>query len=124
MTAVTLTSIWLNDAETPSDGVTVIGTALGDSPTIGGAVRTYAGGRQRAILTEGTTRSLSITLTLVDETTREWLESHAGRTIWVRDPFGLRRSGVYFGFDRTQQPFAALSDLTFKVLEVTYSDVV
>lgn len=122
MASVSLSTVWLTDASTPSSSVQVTATAITDSPAVNGQVRVYANGRLRSITTAGTPRQIGLTIILAAPTVISWLEARIGQTVLVRDPFGLKRYGVFYGWDRSQAPYGAYSDLPVKLYEVTFSE--
>lgn len=124
MASVSLSTVWLTDASTPSDSVQVTATAIVDSPAVNGQVMVYANGRLRSITTAGTPRQVSLTITLADPTTIAWMEARMGLPVLVRDPFGLKRYCVFYGWDRSQAPYGPYSDLPVKLYEITFSEAV
>jgi hypothetical protein len=60
-----------------------------------GEVRTYAGGRRRAVTSAGELGTYSFTLLLVPRATVETLRAWAGQTVQVKDHKGRRLFGVY-----------------------------
>lgn len=124
MTAVTLENVWVNDAADPSQWVTVPAVSMPDAWDTGADVRTYAGGRQRLVKSEGTATSIQIGLQLVDAPTLAWLQPRiaAASPVIVRDPFGLRRCGVLTKPTITPYSFGAVYDVTVTLLGVSYPE--
>jgi hypothetical protein len=101
MATLTLNKCWINLLST---GAAVTAQRSGDDPdveTVSGEVRTYAGGRQRAITAEGVQvvwtfllRGMSVADTII---LRSWL----GQPVAVRDNRGRRVVGVMFECPRT-----------------------
>ncbi len=96
MATLLLNKTWVNLYTT---GESVTAWRSGDDSdvqTAAGEVRTYAGGRQRAITAEGLQVSWTFTLigmtVTATNTLREWL----GQTVVVRDNRGRRVFGVLF----------------------------
>ncbi|MEU4367559.1 hypothetical protein [Micromonospora chersina] len=95
MTMLILDRVWINRLDT---GEAVAAKSWDRSPTydMDGEVRTYAGGRQRSITTEGERGAFSFTLRKLPLATVEVLRSWKGIAVQVRDHRGQSWVGVYF----------------------------
>ena len=125
MATVVLQTVVLTDGTDQSDSVDVKITNLVDTPTTGGQIRTYAGGRMRWITTPGVTRKISLTAQLVDADTFAWIEAHKDALIVLRDPTGRKRWCSYATFAATPYTFSDLHDIgSWDLYEVTHSEAV
>lgn len=124
MATPTLTAVWLTSAADLTSSIQVQTKSIVESPEVKGDVRVYAGGRLRAVTLAGKPRTIALNLTLVPRATIDQLDAWAGTELLLRDPFGLRRWGVYFTFQRTQHPYPDLSDITLTFNEVTHDEAV
>ncbi|MFI5833218.1 hypothetical protein ACIA5A_06025 [Micromonospora sp. NPDC051300] len=94
MATLTLTRLWINLLADGS-AISAYSSDRSRSYTVPTDVRTYAGGRQRAVTAEGAKRQFEFTLTPVIAATVTQLEAWAGQTVQVRDHRGQRFYGVY-----------------------------
>lgn len=124
--SVALQAVWLNALLVPSDCIAIPSvTGLVDEPDTGGKVATYAGGRQRAVQSEGTSRKYTLTLTLATASVWSWLEAHKGQVVVARDFTGLRDEVTFFSWSRSPRSFANRHDFSNLYLYATTgSDVV
>lgn len=99
MAILTLAKLWIN-LLVDGSSISAYSTDRSGSYALDGEVRTYAGGRQRAITAEGAKRQFQFTLPSVTLATVEQLEAWAGRAVQVRDHRGQRFFGTYFGVAR------------------------
>jgi hypothetical protein len=96
MATLLLNKTWVN-LFTTGDSVTAWRSGDDvDTQTAAGEVRTYAGGRQRAITAEGVQVGWTFTLVGVTTAGTDLLRSWLGQTIVVRDNRGRRIFGVLF----------------------------
>jgi hypothetical protein len=95
---IQLTRMWLTSVVTAESFGWYTAPDRGQSYTVRGEIRTYAGGRQRAVGSTGTAGHWSFTLvelTLDDiAQLREWLSS--GVTVFARDHRGQSMYGTFF----------------------------
>jgi hypothetical protein len=122
--SLTLNDVWISDGLNPSVAYVIQALSLQDITKVNGTVRTYAGGRQRAVSLQGTGKEVDLTVSLQDAATVTWLQGKLGSLLLLRDPFGLKVYGVMFELPRLQQVFSAYSDYTVKFLMVTNSEAV
>lgn len=97
MATLTLNKIWVNLYST---GQAVSANSVpGREETyeVAGEVRTYAGGRRRAISTEGVIGVFKFALRLVARSDVDTLLTWVGQPVQVRDHKGRRFVGVYYG---------------------------
>lgn len=120
-----LRTLWINDAADPGD---VMAFAFMASLSVGtaarGEVRTYAGGRRRAIVRAGLARSPRASLPWCTRAQVAWLEAHVKRLVWVRDHTGRRIAGMYFGVEVSEHRFNDEADVELAIEEVSASDAV
>jgi hypothetical protein len=122
MAAITLSSVWISTALTPSRSVQLAATSIVETPTVTGAVRGYANGRQRAITSASRPRSIALAFTLVTSADAATLASWVGQLVLLRDPFGMKVWGSYFALPRTQQNVPGVNDITMTLTEITHSE--
>lgn len=95
MATLTLTKVWINRQDT---GEAISAQSLptrSRSHSDDGEVRTYAGGRQRAILRAGERGQFDFTLVRVSATTVDTLRLWKGLPVQVRDHRGQRFWGIF-----------------------------
>lgn len=101
MVMLTLTKTWINKFTT---GAAVTGYRSGDDTDMQemtGRIAAYAGGRQRAVTSEGVAGAWSFMLRQVSVTDTEILRTWLGQTVLVRDNRGRRMYGVLLAAPRT-----------------------
>ncbi|WP_435233372.1 hypothetical protein [Micromonospora aurantiaca (nom. illeg.)] len=105
MSTLILDRLWINRLDT---GEAVAAKSWDRSPSydMDGEVRSYAGGRQRSISTEGERGSVSFTLRKLPLATVELLRSWMGLAVQVRDDRGQCWVGVFFQV-RPDEPLTA-----------------
>jgi hypothetical protein len=94
MATLTLDRTWIT---LHSTGVSISGYSGRDrewSQSTNTEVRTYAGGRQRAVTSEGVSGSYTFTLRFVSEADVNTLISWMGQTVLIRDNWGRKFYGV------------------------------
>lgn len=121
MAMLTLTQMWINLAST---GQSIYAPTMGNESITGleGSVRTYAGGRQRAVGREGIGGQLERTLRIRTSVIADLLESWEGQTVMVRDARGQWWWGVFWKVTRHAIKGSALYDLTITVNLVTQAE--
>lgn len=103
MATLVLDRFWVN---LMSDGTAV--AAYSDPDRTGqfavpGEVRTYAGGRRRAVSQEGEEVTYGVMLVDLTKAQVDTLTAWKGRALQIRDNRGQRLVGTYFGVARTEQ---------------------
>lgn len=121
MATLTLTQLWINRMDT-GEGYGYYTTDRGIAKSSDGEVRTYAGGRRRAITKAGVNSTFQVTvrqLTLVQKTL---LESWIGLSLEIRDHRGQRWVGVFFDVKTVEWKAPPTYDCAIILTEVTYPD--
>jgi hypothetical protein len=122
MATLTLTKTWINLL---TSGVAVSGQTARDRPenyTVPGAVRPYAGGRQRAVTSAGVLGTYKFQLLLVSRATVDTLYSWQGLTVQVRDHKGRRFFGVFYGLSIAEIVSRATWNVTIDLTVVTATE--
>ncbi|MET8908392.1 hypothetical protein [Micromonospora sp. NPDC004551] len=96
MAILNLTQVWINRLDTGEAVSAYSAPGRDRSQSKQGEVRTYAGGRQRAITKAGARGAFDFTLRRVTLAQVELLESWIGIPVQVRDHRGQRFFGVFF----------------------------
>lgn len=124
MTMVTLTTVWLNWADDPSDCCSFTNMAslkVGTETT--GEVRRLAGGRDRLVLRAGKQRTTAMTFPGCDRTQVDWLQDHAGELVCARDDRGRKLFGTYFAVEVDEnRMYPAYADCSCTLQEVTHDE--
>lgn len=94
MATLTLNRVWINLVPT-GESVSAVSADRTRGYESKGEVRTYGGGRQRAITAEGLTATFSFTLRLVSWAQIQTLVSWIGRTVLVRDSRGTSYTAMF-----------------------------
>jgi hypothetical protein len=102
MATLTLVKVFVNRLDTGEAVSANSEPGRGRGHQLAGEVRTYAGGRQRAIATAGLRGQFKVVLRQVSLTTLAVLESWIGVPVQVRDHRGQRFFGVFFAVDTTE----------------------
>lgn len=87
-----------------------------------GQVARFAGGRFRAITTQGTRRTVDFTLRDVSSANLAKLESWIGQTVVLRDTHGRRWFGVYFGLAVADRITPGLYEVGMQLTEVSFNE--
>ena len=119
MAILSLTKIWVNLVLTGA-GVAAYSSERGFSAQVAGDVRTYAGGRQRAITAPGKRRQFAFKLRDVSDLDRATLDAWAGKLVCVRDYRGNKYFGIYFDLSITERRTLALNDISMTLTEVSF----
>jgi hypothetical protein len=118
MAVLALDRVWINRLDT-GESVAAPSDDRGLSYEMAGDVRTYAGGRQRAVLQEGVRGAFGFRLVWVDAdmvaTLKEWM----GIPIQVRDHRGQIFTGVYFSVTPTEHKGLVYFDVAISLRFVT-----
>ena len=120
MATLKLSKIWVNLASSGQAVASASAPGRPESYQIGGEVRTYAGGRQRAITRKGEAGTYEFRLLLLDRDAVETLRDWTGQLVQVRDNRGRRYFGVYFGLGVVEQRGRSTwhVDITLRVVTV------
>ncbi len=121
MAILQLDRVWLHLVST-GEAAAAFSTGRGRDHAMDGEVRTYAGGRQRAVGTEGVKGQYAVTLRLLSKSTVEKLESWIGQHVQLRDHRGQRFFGAYFAVTPIEQPEPTLWDVAIVLLLVTVDE--
>lgn len=122
MATLTLTKVFINRLDT---GVAVSGQSgpgRSQSYDMDGNVRTFAGGRMRAISTDGERGQFPFTLRDVTQATVDTLRSWLAYGVQVRDHRGRRFYGVILSVVVTEMPEPTLYDATVVLQTITAPD--
>lgn len=85
MALVTLTRLWVHDANDLADNITVdLAAPIDDTPSVLGEVRSY-GGRRRIVLTEEESRTVIYRTSELPRADLEWLLDRLGQLLLWRD---------------------------------------
>jgi hypothetical protein len=93
MATLVLNRVWVN-LMSSGQGVSGV-SARGEAYQVPTEVRTYAGGRRRAITMVGEVGSYKVQLLLISRATVDTLRAWQGQLVQVRDNKGRRFFGVY-----------------------------
>lgn len=111
---IQLTKMWITSVVTGDTFGWYTDPARDQGYAVRGEIRTYAGGRQRAVGSIGTAGVWSFTLmelTLTDvDQLREWLSS--GVTVYARDHRGQSMYGTFFALDVAENQAVLYTDPT------------
>jgi hypothetical protein len=91
---------------------------------IPGEVRTYAGGRRRAIIGEGVTGTVAFRLRSVPPADIATLEAWMGDLVRWRDWRGQKFYGAYFAVERQERVRPDQYDLAIRLDEMTFDEEV
>jgi hypothetical protein len=117
-----LTKVWINQL---SDGAAVSAQSAPQRARghdVAGEVRTYAGGRQRAVTTAGERGKFVFALMDVTLPTVEVLRSWIRHPVQVRDHRGQRFVGVYFAIDIMETRDAGLYNVAIDLRTLTTTE--
>ena len=122
MATLTLTKVWVNRLDT-GEAVSAQSTPeRSRSHGLAGEVRTYAGGRQRAIAVAGEQGQFNVVLRFVSLTTVDTLRSWIGIPVQIRDHRGQRFFGVFFDVPVTEHRSPADYDVTLSLRVVSVAE--
>ena len=119
MATLTLTRCWLNLVATGAavTAASAPGRAVGVSQD--GEVRTFAGGRQRAIVRAGVHGQYDVVLRLVPRADITTLTSWMGLPVQVRDNLGRLYVGVFLAVPETERKGQATWDVALSLRVVS-----
>jgi len=126
MATLTLDRMWIHQASSPDDYVTIRQSSWPEAYSVPVDVRTFAGGRVRSITSSGSTLTLSVSAPFVDyDTFTDLKASFVGVPVMIRDGRGFRQWGIIDNVnaepDRANQ---VLRNLSFTFTRITWSEVV
>jgi hypothetical protein len=125
MAAVQLSALWLHTASDLSDSMTLGQNAEAEELSKPGEVRTYAGGRHRAVKRAGTTTVLRITAPFMTRGDYLSLQDRVGVKQMLRDQRGRKLWGVFWqvtGDEWLAKDRVERVEFTFE--QLTHSEVV
>lgn len=122
MATLQLTKVWVNLLASGAAVSAQSAPGRAREHDMDGEVRTYAGGRQRAITTAGERGSFGFTLVDVSLTTVDLLRAWVGKPVQVRDHRGQRFFGVFFSVTTAEAKDPALYNATMALRVVTVSE--
>jgi hypothetical protein len=120
MATLTLNKLWLNRLDTGEAISAWTGDGRPQLHDMDGKVRTYGGGRQRSVATEGERGQFAFTLRDVSLATVTQLRAWKNLPIQARDHRGQRFFGVYYAVAPIEAKDPALYDvsITLRVVSV------
>lgn len=121
MAKLELRQVWINLMSTGA-AVHAYSSDRGRETSVDGEVRKFAGGRLRAISSEGQRGTFAFKLRDVTNDQIEILKSWYGKLVCVRDHRGRRYFGVYFAAPETERKTTTLWDVSINLQEVTYEE--
>lgn len=119
MATLNLNKVWINRLDTGAAISAPTAPGRPRNTTKLGEVRTYAGGRQRAITQAGRRGSFAFTLRMVPLATVQLLEDWLGVPVQVRDHKGQLFTGVYFEAPGTEYRDRNAWDVSITLSTVT-----
>lgn len=127
--SITLTSLSLNVAVTPSDyRLFPSMSSLEPTLNLSGEFRAYANGRTRMILRANRGEIFNVTLPELTIAEIDWLKANAGKVMCLRDDRGSKVFVGYLSVPIKQNPPDAdgtkTGDVSLTLTEVTFSEVV
>lgn len=126
MASVTLVRLWVNVAADPEEYRALRLADINVEDPVPVEVRTYAGGRERAVRRKTRGRlSYTATVRRPSQADVQWLRAHTGETVVVRDPRGHKFFGVYAVTGYAFMPgLESAEDLRLSVQQITQSEAV
>lgn len=118
-----LNHLWLNSVADPSDNMAFRTGTFTMTSAVQGEVRTLANGRMRLIRRAGAPKSHSVVIRHPSPDQLDFLLSHVGDLLTLRDPAGGKYHGVYMSLASPRIPSMA-DDITLSFTEVTHSEAV
>ena len=122
MAVLTLARVFVNLLATGGAVSAQSGVRRGRSHDVAGQMRTYAGGRQRAVSTAGERGVFAFAMADVSLATVEILRGWINQAVQVRDARGQRFFGVYFIVDVVEARDPALYDVAIDLRTVTTAE--
>jgi hypothetical protein len=116
---LTLTRVWVNRIDTGEAVSAQSGIDRTREHSIVGEVRTYAGGRQRAVTQAGEQGQFQVTLRFLPFATVEKLRTWIGVPVYIRDARGQSFAGVFFTVPVTEHRSPLDYDVTINLRTIT-----
>jgi hypothetical protein len=124
MATLTLTKVFVNLLATGASVSAQSGQGREQDYGMAGQVRTYGGGRQRAVSTFGETTDYAFMLRNVPPADLATLRLWKGETVVVRNHKGEKYYGTYFELKAVEYMADNFFDVTIALKGVTATDVV
>jgi hypothetical protein len=121
MPVVTLDRVWLHDSDDLATYVTSYSADRADERRRSVDVRTYAGGRRRAVTRVDRRQALQVMLRLVDAATLDQLDDWIGHVLMFRDRTGRLVFGTYAALAVVDHDDDGTFDVSFSFEDVTHS---
>lgn len=122
MATLTLTKTFVNLMSTGAAVSGQTARSRGEAYTQPGEVRTYAGGRRRAITSVGETGTYTFTLLLISRASTELLRAWKGQLVQVRDHKGRLFVGVFFATPVEEIVSRATWNVSITLSTVSYDE--
>ena len=119
MATLNLTRVWVNRLDTGEAVSAQSAVERSQEHAVAGDVRTYAGGRQRAVTQAGVASTFEFTLRFVTLATVTTLKAWIGVPVLVRDARGQAFTGVYFKVPPAEHRSPLDYDVTLSLRVVT-----
>lgn len=119
MATLTLTKVWVNRVDTGEAVSAQSSVERSREHSLAGEVRTYAGGRQRAVSQAGEAGKFQVTLRFLPAVTVEKLRTWIGLPVSIRDARGQQFYGVYFTVPVVEHRSPLDYDVTIDLRTVT-----
>lgn len=116
-----LTKVWINRVDSGAAVSAQSSVERSREHAVSGDVRTYAGGRQRAVTQAGEAGKFEFTLRFVTGPTVELLRTWIGVPVYVRDARGQAFYGVFFTVPVTEHRSPLDYDVTLSLRTITVS---
>lgn len=121
---ITLSTVVLNLATDPSQyRFFSTMSELKVVPSIQGGVVAYAS-RSRLVTRGSVTSEIELVLPLCTRDQINWLRTYVGQIMWFRDDRGRKIPVAYLSVPVTENSGDTTGDVTLKLSEVTFSDVI
>ncbi len=125
MTMITLSTVWINLADDPSQFRSF---PLMSQPRVvnegTGSATQHASGRRRLVVKPGGGHDFSLTLPQLDRDQIAWLDAHVDELVLVRDDRGRKVWGTYNSFPVEEVQGDTHGDASLAISEVTHTEVV
>lgn len=119
MATLNLTRVWVNRVDTGEAVSAQSGVDRSQDYSLAGEVRTYAGGRQRAVTQAGERGKFEVTLRFLPLATVTLLRTWVGVTVLIRDNRGQAFTGVFFGVPPAEHRSPLDYDVTLSLSTVS-----